>query len=198
MFSNCDRQVHRLYGRLLLPIITPIPMDVLANPTPPTAPRDALAPAAAARPVKMPEVAITVRAASDPDGQGAQVTISTAGQLLAGTAGSPQAVISQLETLRQHALDPQRPDPALAAAIARALQAAEAALRQEKIEEQRRQEAKRQLAEDAPRESSPPLALPVEALRPLGTADRLRRAAVEGAYLAGDLAPGGLRLSTFG
>lgn len=170
-------------------------MDVLATPTPATAPRDARVPVA---PARKPESAVAVRVATQPADDGVRVTVSSAGQLLAGTGGSPQAVISQLETLRQQALDPQRPDPALAAAIARALQAAEEALRQEKLEEQRRQEAKRNLTEDTPQESAPPLALPSEALRPLGAADRLRRAAVEGAYLAGDLAPGGLGISTVG
>jgi hypothetical protein len=105
----------------------------------------------------------------------------------------PRQALDHLESLRREALDPAHPDPQTAAALARAIAHAQEEIRREEAEARRR-EAQQEEARQARRGDSLPT-LPSEALRPLTSAERLHRAAVEGAYLAGDLKPGGLGIS---
>ncbi len=108
----------------------------------------------------------------------------------------PRQALDHLESLRREALDPAHPDPQTAAALARAIAHAQEEIRREEAEARRR-EAQQEEARQARRGGAPDAlpAMPAEALRPLTGAERLRRAAVEGAYLAGDLKPGGLGIS---
>lgn len=108
----------------------------------------------------------------------------------------PVAALAQLHSLKAKAEDPANPDPALAAALERAIRQAEEDLRRAEEEARRAEERRRDQADErrqAGRGASSP-ALPAEAFRSLDPAERVRRAAVESAYLAGVARPGSMGL----
>ena len=155
------------------------------------------APIAPVAPVAAPTRAVVARSETPARDSHVQEPAAQSLALATSASSSPQVTIAHLQSLKAKALDPAHPDPALAAAITRALQAEETKLREQEAEARRQLEAQERRAADARKEQgSQPLELPSEAFRPLTPAQRLTRASVEGAYLAGDLAPGGLNFQT--